>query len=318
VTPKLSIVIVSWNVRTLLERCLASLRTPGAGGAYATTSEQPSSLRLETIVVDNGSTDGSVEMLRAYHPEVTLVRNQENRGFTAANNQGIAAAHGQYVLLLNPDTEIRGDGLARLVAFLETHPDVGLVGPQLLYSDGSIQSSRRRFPTLATLFLESTWLAPLAPPALLRRYYVQDRPDDLTTDVDWVTGAAMLTRRTVTEQVGGLDERFFMYSEELDWCRRIKAAGWRVVYYPGAQVIHHEGKSSEQAVTARHINFQRSKIRYVRKYHGRIAASLLRAYLLTSYVWQLTLEGVKGLAGHKRTLRWQRVNAYWQVLRSGL
>ena len=109
-----------------------------------------------------------------------------------------------------------------------------------------------------------------------------------------------------------------MYSEELDWCHRIKAAGWRVVYYPRAQIIHHEGKSSEQAVPARHINFQRSKIRYTAKYHGRGTAGVLRCYLLATYAGQLGLELSKGILGHKRTLRWQRAKAYWQVLRSGL
>ena len=124
--------------------------------------------------------------------------------------------------------------------------------------------------------------------------------------------------RRVIEHVGLLDEGYFMYSEELDWCRRIKDAGWRIVYLPEAQIIHHVGKSSEQAVTARHINFQQSKLRYFRKYHGRLAAGVLRASLLAGYTWQIGLEGAKGLVGHKRSLRRQRIASYWQVLRSGL
>lgn len=302
--PALSVVIVNWNVRELLRRCLASL----AGDRE----------ELEIIVVDNASTDGSVEMLRADFAHVRLVANTDNRGFPAANNQGIALARGRYVLLLNPDTEVLGDALTAMVRFMEAHPDVGLLGPQLLNPDGSVQSSRRRFPTLATAFFESTWLERWAPPALLRHYYMLDQPDDRTLDVDWVTGAAMLVRRQAIAQVGGMDEGFFMYSEELDWCRRIKAAGWRVVYYPAAQIVHHVGKSSEQAVPARHINFQRSKIRYVHKYHGPRAATALRLYLLALYAWQLGLEALKWLIGHKRPLRAQRVRAYWQVLRSGL
>jgi N-acetylglucosaminyl-diphospho-decaprenol L-rhamnosyltransferase len=127
-----------------------------------------------------------------------------------------------------------------------------------------------------------------------------------------------MVRREVVETVGGMDEAYFMYSEELDWCRRIVDAGWRVVYYPKAKVVHHVGKSSEQAVTARHINFQRAKLRYFRKYHGNSATTLLRLYLLLSYLWQLKLEGVKGILGHRRELRWKRVKSYWQVLRSGL
>jgi N-acetylglucosaminyl-diphospho-decaprenol L-rhamnosyltransferase len=120
------------------------------------------------------------------------------------------------------------------------------------------------------------------------------------------------------EQVGGLDPGYFMYSEELDWCRRIRAAGWRVVYLPAAQIVHHAGKSSEQAVTARHINFQRAKLRYYRKYHGSGAAWLLRLFLLASYVAQIGVEGAKGIIGHKRALRRQRVASYWEVVKSGL
>jgi N-acetylglucosaminyl-diphospho-decaprenol L-rhamnosyltransferase len=302
----LSVVIVNWNVRDLLQRCVESVLS------------SQRSITTEIIVVDNASVDGSVEMLRAEFPQTVLIANPENRGFPAANNQGIAAAQGRYVLLLNPDTEVLADALDALVQYMDAHPDVGLVGPQLLHPDGQVQSSRRRYPTLATLFFESTWLESLAPRALLRRYYVLDQPDKAVLDVDWITGAAMLARREVIQQVGGMDERFFMYSEELDWCRRIKAAGWRVVYHPEARVIHYEGKSSEQAVPARHVNFQRSKIRYARKYHGPRLAAALRLYLLGLYAGQLGLELAKGLMGHKRALRQQRVEAYWRVLKSGL
>jgi N-acetylglucosaminyl-diphospho-decaprenol L-rhamnosyltransferase len=303
----LSVVIVNWNVRDLLRRCLASILPSAAGDTDP-----------QIIVVDNASTDGSVEMIRTEFPQVTLIANSVNQGFAKGNNQGIAATEGRYVMLLNADTEVLDNALITLTEFLDARPDVGLVGPQLLYADGQVQSSRRRFPTLATLFFESTWLAWLAPRSLLDRYYVLDQPNDVTLDVDWVMGAAMLTRREVLQQIGGLDEGFFMYSEELDWCRRIKAAGWRVVYHPAAQIIHHEGKSSEQAVPARHINFQRSKIRYTGKYHGGRMAAALRIYLLSLYAWQLGLELIKGIVGHKRALRWQRVKAYWQVLKSGL
>jgi GT2 family glycosyltransferase len=295
---------------------VASNSKLGADHSPLTTNHQ--SLTIEIIVVDNASTDGSVDMVRAEFPQVTLIANPSNTGFPAANNLGIAAAQGRYVLLLNPDTEVLGQALATLVGYMDAHPDVGIVGPQLLHPDGSIQSSRRRFPTLATLFLESTWLERRAPPGLLRRYYFLDQPYRVTLDVDWVTGAAMLARHEAIEQVGGIDEGFFMYSEELDWCRRVKAAGWRVVYHPAAQIIHHMGKSSEQAVPARHVNFQRSKIRYAHKYHGLRVAMALRLYLLSMYLWQLGLESAKGILGHKRALRWQRVRAYWQVLKSGL
>ena len=303
----LSIVIVNWNVRDLLQSCVTSILQPTNRLANP-----------QIIVVDNASSDGSVAMVQAEFPHVTVIANTENRGFTVANNQGISIAQGRYVLLLNADTEVPGDALSALIEYMDANPDVGLAGPQLLYPNGQVQSSRRRFPTKATLFLESTWHQSLAPRSILEHYYVLDKPDDAITDVDWVMGAAMLIRRQVIQQVGGMDEGFFMYSEELDWCRRIKGAGWRVVYYPLAQVVHHEGKSSEQAVPARHINFQRSKIRYAAKYHGRSTAGVLRCYLLATYAEQLVLEASKGILGHKRALRWQRVKAYWQVLRSGL
>jgi GT2 family glycosyltransferase len=307
VSPDLSVVIVNWNVASLLRACLASL--------IPATSQ---SFDVEVIVVDNASSDDSVVMVNTEFPQVTLIANRDNRGFAGGNNQGIAAADGRYVMLLNPDTEVLGDTLVTLVNYMDDHPDVGLVGPQLLFPDQQVQSSRRRFPTLGTLFFESTWLEALAPRTLLERFYVLDQPDDAVLDVDWITGADMLARREAIQQVGGLDEDFFMYSEELDWCRRIKAAGWRVVYQPAARVIHHVGKSSAQAVPERHINFQRSKIHYTRKYHGQRFAAVLRVYLLMLYIWQLGLEMVKGVAGFKRPLRWQRVAAYWQVLKSGL
>jgi GT2 family glycosyltransferase len=302
----LSVVILSWNVRDLLRQCLLSV---SSGGRPAAT---------EIIVVDNASTDDSVEMVRAEFPDVRLIVNTTNRGYTGGNNDGIAAAAGRNVMILNPDTQVVGDALSTLVAYADVHPDVGVLGPQLLNSDGSVQSSRRRFPTLMTAFFESTWLQSIAPRGVLQRYYMQDQPDDKTQEVDWVTGACLLVRHEVIQQVGALDEGFFMYSEEMDWCRRIKQAGWKVVYLPQVQVVHHMGQSSDQVVAQRHIYFQASKVRYFRKHHGTLAAGVLRLVLLAMYLWQLMLEATKGMLGYKRELRRERVRAYWQVLRSGL
>ncbi|HEY4691642.1 MAG TPA: glycosyltransferase family 2 protein [Anaerolineae bacterium] len=301
----LSIVIVNWNVRELLRRCLTSIVSTG-------------SPCLEVIVVDNASSDDSAEMVRAEFPQVTLIANAENRGFPAANNQGLAVARGRFAMVLNPDTEIVGDALARVAEYLDAHPEAGALGPQLLNPDGTIQSSRRRFPTFTTALFENTWLQGLAPRRVLRRFYVEDVPADATQEVDWVTGACIAVRREALDKVGGFDEGFFMYSEELDWCRRIQAAGWKIVYLSEAKVIHHVGKSSEQAVAARHIHFQTSQVRYFRKYHGPFVAGVLRLSLLAMYMWQIGLEAVKALLGHKRAMRRQRIDVYWQVLRSGL
>jgi N-acetylglucosaminyl-diphospho-decaprenol L-rhamnosyltransferase len=303
----LSVIIVNWNVCDLLQRALTSV--------YASWKDQAG---LEVIVVDNASHDDSVAMLRTTFPDVQVIANAENRGFTGGNNQGLAAATGDFLLLLNHDTEIVENALPRMVDYLRTHPDVGMVGPQLLNPDGSVQSSRRRFPTLPVLFLESTWLEKLAPRKLLRHYYAQEQPDDAIQDVDWITGAAMLARCEAVAQVGGMDEGFFMYSEELDWCRRMRGAGWRIVYLPEAHIVHHEGKSSEQVVPARHIYFQSSKVRYTRKYHGNAIGEILRLWLLAQYVWQIGVEGAKWLVGHRRDLRAARIVAYRQVLKSKL
>ena len=315
----LSVVIVSWNVCDLLRRCLASVlgaSQPADDDLAPMSDSEPS---IEIIVVDNASTDGSPEMVRAEFPQVRLIANPDNRGFTAGNNQGLVESTGRFLLLLNPDTEIVGAALSTMMAYMDAHPEVGALGPRLCYPDGSLQPSRRRFPTLATALVESTVVQEWwRDNPLLRRYYMADTPDEAIQPVDWVVGACLLVRREVYDQVGGLDEGFFMYSEEMDWCKRIQDAGWKVVYLPTARVIHHEGKSSEQVVPARHIHFQSSKVRYFRKHHGALPAEALRAFLLATYGYQLTREGFKWLVGHKRPLRAERVRAYRQVLRSGL
>ncbi len=309
----LSVIVVSWNVRDLLRRCLQSILAAVDGSAPPRT--------LEILVVDNASADGSAAMVQAEFPTVRLIANDRNRGFTAANNQGLAASQGRYLLLLNPDAELLDGALAEMVGCMEAHPEAGVLGPQLLYPDGSVQSSRRRFPTVATALVESTVIQEWwRDNRVLRRYYMLDPPPPPgePQPVDWLVGACLLVRRAAYEQVGGLDEGFFMYSEELDWCRRIKGAGWQVLYLPTARVIHHEGKSSEQVVPARHIHFQSSKVRYFRKHHGRLTAELLRGFLLATYLYQAAREGLKWLVGHKRPLRAERLRAYGQVLRSGL
>ena len=328
----LSIVIVNWNVRELLRRCLASIA--GSDGLFVQGAQPPAESAggserrwlAEVIVVDNASSDDSVAMLAEAFPWVQVIANRENLGFTKANNQGLAASGGRYVLFLNPDTEATPQAIGQMLAHAEDHPDVGILGPQLRYGDGGVQSSRRRFPTLATFFLESTVLQKKWPRnRILDRYFVLDKPDDAISQVDWVVGACMLVRRAVLDAIGGFDEGFFMYSEELDLCHRAVDAGWRVVYYPQAVVTHYEGKSSEQVVAARHIRFHTSRVRYVRKYHGTAAAAAVRAFLLLTFAFQWAEEGVKWLAGWvvpsqraKRAMRRERMRAYRQVLRSRL
>lgn len=308
----LSIIIVSWNVKNLLRACLRSVHR----GLESGRGKQ---LLSQVIVVDNSSNDGSVEMVKTEFPEVHLIANEENLGFTRGNNQGIAHSDGRYVLLLNPDTEVVGDALGEMVAYMEAHPRVGALGPQLLDPDGQVQSSRRRFPDLRTAYMESTPLQQWFPNShVVRRYYVLDSPDDLVQEVDWVVGACLLMRRGALDEVGPLDERFFMYSEELDWCYRVKEAGWQVIYLPAAQVRHHAGKSSEQVLPVRHVQFQRSKVLFFKKHHGYWIGETLRVFLLTTYLWQMIVEALKWLVGHKRPLRRQRVAAHWRVLSSGL
>ncbi|MFN2218100.1 MAG: glycosyltransferase family 2 protein [Anaerolineae bacterium] len=314
----LSIVIVSWNVRDLLRSCLQSILTEAHSGPEG-EALRIEDWTVEILVVDNASTDGSAEIVRQQFPQVHLIANKENRGFTAANNQGLARSQGRYLLLLNPDTETVGDALVTMLRYVEANAEVGALGPKLVNPDGSIQSSRRRFPTFATALVESTVMQEWwQDNRVLRRYYMADTPDNAIQRVDWVVGACLLVRRQTYEQVGGLDEGFFMYSEELDWCRRIKAAGWEIVYLPTAAVIHHEGKSSEQVVPARHVYFQSSKVRYFRKHHGAFQAEALRWFLLVTYAYQMAREALKWLVGHKRAMRAERVRAYRQVLRSGL
>ena len=309
----LSIIIVSWNVADLLAACLDSIYT-----RVAAAPEPDNALAVEVIVVDSGSTDGTPEMLRQRFPQVQLIALGENLGYTRANNLGLARAQGRCLFLLNPDTVIIDVALARLVAFLDANPNVGLCGPHTLNSDGTTQSTRRRFPNFWIGLFESTWLQPYAPKRLLDSYYyVNGNGVHETLDVDWVQGSALMARREVYDQIGGLDEGFVMFSEELDWCRRARDAGWRVVYVGSAEIIHHGGKSTEQAVAQTHILFQQSKLRYFRKYHGWAIAALLRAFLQANYLAQMGIEGGKWLLGHKRPLRQSRISAYWRVLRSG-
>jgi N-acetylglucosaminyl-diphospho-decaprenol L-rhamnosyltransferase len=308
-THDLSVILVSRDTRDLTLRCLAAVGASLAGAGVT----------WEAILVDNASGDGTVGAVRAACPDVRVIESGANLGFGAGCNLGLRAAGGRAILFLNPDTEPLGDALPRLLATLWADPALALVGPALRYPDGRPQGARRRFPTRLTAFLESTIVQQYWPQnRVLDRYYLADRPADARQDVDWLYGACLLVRRSALRAVGGFDEGYFMYSEELDLCARLRAAGWRIAYEPAATVVHHEGASSEQAVLGRHINFNTSKVRFYRRRFGAPFGELLRAFLLGTYVVQLGQEGAKWLLGHRRELRRQRIGTYLRVLRSGL
>ena len=299
----ISVIIVSYNVRELLRQCLRSLEEPGNSAVID-----------EVIVVDNASRDDSAAMIRQEFPRVVLIENAANPGFTAANNQALRIARGAQILFLNPDAEVTPGALVRMSTYLNENPRVGVLGPKLRFPDGTIQSSRRRFPTLLTALLESTVAERCWPENdTVRHFRVSDRDDNTVQDVDWLVGACLLARREVVDSVGGFDERFFMYSEELDWCRRAKSVDWRVTFLPTAEVVHHEGKSSEQNLVRRAINFSESKCRYFEKYYGWQVGLALRFYLLANTTFEVLLELGKLGLGHKRQLRRARVAALARV-----
>lgn len=303
----LSVIVVNWNVKTLLRDCLQSLLAAVRAAPELTT---------EIIVVDSASTDGSPQLVRDEFPQVRLLASEQNLGYAGGNNTGAAMAGGRYFFLLNPDTVVQPDALAHLVNFMDANPTVGAAGPQLRWPDGSLQSNRRRFPTPGSLFWESTLLGQWFPHNRhSRRYHCADLPTDRPLPVDWVVGAAILIRREAWQQVGPIDAEFFMYFEETDWCRRAAAAGWEIYYLPAAQVIHFEGKSSEQVVAARTLRFQKSKLRYTRKHFGASWAAGLRLFLWATFAFQWAEESAKWLLGHRRALRAERMTAYRHVLR---
>ncbi|MEM9950648.1 MAG: glycosyltransferase family 2 protein [Chloroflexota bacterium] len=309
-----SIVIVSWNVRELLIACIDSI----ISSPIAINTPSDDSPIVEIIVVDSASEDDTVAMLQRDYPQVLVFAQSENIGFTRGNNLGFEQARGRYLFMLNPDTEIIGDAIPQMINYLDNNPTVGFVGPHTLNTDRTTQSTRRRFMTKTLAFFESTWLQPYAPKSLLANYYMNEQADDAVLNVDWVQGSAIMVRRSIYEQVGGLDTSFVMFFEEQDWCKRIKTQGWDATYLGTAYVIHHGGKSTDQIGAQKHIWFQKSKLRYSHKHHGVMFASVLRIFLLLNYIMQIIIEGLKGLLGSKRELRRERIMTYWQIVRSGL
>lgn len=255
---KLSIIIVSWNVKEDLRDCLRSVE------------ENRPSCEYEVVVVDNASTDGTARMVTCDFPQITLLVNEENRGFAAANNTGIAKAQGRYVLFLNPDTIVHPGSLDTLTEFMDDNEHVGACGPKLLYADGTLQPSVRRFPTLRGVLHCYTILRVVSIfHGQYKKWRMTDFKHDRQTDVDQVMGAALMARRSVVQDLGGMDEDFFMYYEEVDLCYRLKRAGWRIVFTPDAVITHRGGRSIKQVPVRKRIMTLRSILTFLRKHRGR-------------------------------------------------
>jgi GT2 family glycosyltransferase len=227
-----TIVIVSYNCREALQSCLITL-TPG---------DNPPPI----IVVDNASTDGTVEMVKRDFPAIRLIQNAKNHGFAAACNQGIRACASDFILLLNPDTMLRPATLHKLTAIMRAQPNIGACGPQVLNTDGSLQPSCRQFPTLGAIISDELGLSRLFPHSRrLAKYRMHGWQHDETRDVDQLMGSCLLLRRTALEHIGLLDERFFLYFEEVDLCKRLHQTTWRVVFVADVTVTHLGGESSK-------------------------------------------------------------------------
>ncbi len=256
--PDLSVVIVNWNTETLLYNCVAALFL------------SPPSSALEVIVVDNASSDNSVACLRRNWPTVHLIENSRNLGFARANNQGIAASRGQYVLLLNSDTLVPPDALRRLVAFMNEHPEAGAVGPRLLRPDGHPQPfAFGGDPTPLYLLRRGLSL-------LLLRRPLHDWNTNLVQSVDWVSGACLLLQRQALGQAGPLDEAIFMYFEDNDLCLRLRQCGWKVYYNPQVSITHLGGQSLKQYPAAQEAYGASLKYFY-QKHYGLTSQLWLRA-----------------------------------------
>ncbi len=260
-----SVVVVNWNTRQLLRDCLDSIRANSDG--YA----------VEIVVVDNHSSDDSVEMVRRDYPDVVLIANNSNTGFARANNQGVRAAAGRYVLLLNSDAMLTPGALRSLVALADSNPKIGMVGARLVNADGSFQASYTRVPTLVQEALILSGLGRL----LRGRYYPSYGPeeDGGPRPAGYVEGACMLSPRSAYLEVGGLDEGYFMYAEDVDLCYTLAKHGWLVVYQPAARVIHLGSASSKNRKPQREADLYRSRVRFFRKHYGGAQAALLKVLI---------------------------------------
>jgi GT2 family glycosyltransferase len=274
--PKLSISLVNTNNRVLLHDCLVSL------------FQQDHGVEFETILVDNVSTDGSADMVAAEFPQVKVIRNERRKGFAANHNQAIAASKGEMVLVLNEDTVVRPGALKTMCDFMDSHPQTGALGPKLENPDGTLQKSCYKFPSPMRSMAENLMLLAAFPNCPLWADY-RDWEHDTERDVDFVSGAAILVRRKVLETTGVLDERFFIYAEETDWCFRMHKDGWKVTFIPNATIVHFGGQSSVAIKDRQFCEFNRSAGKYILKHYGRMGSIILRISMVIGALLRVPL-----------------------------
>ncbi len=276
----LSVIIVNYNAGHYLGDCLRSL--------FDQTSDGP----LEVIIVDNASTDGSIAPVRATYPQVKIVANNSNAGFAAASNQGINQASGNFILLLNPDTQVFPGTIKKTMAFLKQTPEAGIVGCRLLDETREPYSSYRTFPTAWDYLFDSLFLTKLFPGSrLFGRFYLTNKIFIKPTEVDVVQGAFFLLKRELLDDIGLLDERFFLYAEDRDYCFRAKAAGWKVFVYPDAEAMHIGGASARHHAPEMFIQQIKSTLLFHRKYDSNRSAKRIKAILLLGVVLRVILWG---------------------------
>jgi GT2 family glycosyltransferase len=283
---RISVIIVSWNTRELLKGCLNSIRTSG------------DSLVQEVIVVDNASTDGSAEMVAAEFSEVTLIRSKENLGFARANNLGLQRASGSWMALVNSDVVVHPGCFEQLINYLETHDGAGLVAPAVFGGDGRLQPTCRRLPTIWSTACRSLALDNVLSrwPLLSSRelcYKGQVQP----IEVDVLSGCFWVARREAVAQVGGLDERFFFYAEDIDWCKRFGDAKWKVVFVPKATATHFGGGSSAKAPLRYSIELLRANLAYWRKHRGVPGLAIFFFLSVIHHITRLLMRGVEKVLG---------------------
>ena len=267
-----AVIIVSFNVRADLRRCLDSLRM------------WPSKASIDIWVVDNASADGSAEMVRTDYPDVNLIANDYNAGFSRANNQAIRESDSRYVFLINSDAKVHAGTVDKLFDYAEANSRAAIIGPKVLNPDGTLQFSCRRFPSLGAGFFRNTWLGRLFPNNKYAADYLMANVNhNETRTVDWLSGCAMFIPRRVIGWIGGLDERFFMYCEDVDICKRAWDAGLQVMYMPDAVVTHAIGRSSDHVAERMIVEFHRSWYEYDLKHRPR--GGPLRRMAVYSGLW---------------------------------